>query len=112
MDVNHTHRIMEILGLWQRLPRAEVAPLQEARLGETELIRPLARELAQRFPQRAQSMDAALAPYLRSVVYDLASGCVKLPHALPAAPIQGCCSAACGPSPTRADAAAVSVAEH
>ena len=66
--------------------------------GKTDLIRPLARELAQWFPQHAQSMDAALALHLRGVGYDVASGAVARPEALPANMIHGCGSAACSPS--------------
>jgi hemerythrin-like metal-binding protein len=79
--------------------------------GTTELIRPLARELALWFPQHAQSMDAALALHLRGVGYDVASGSVTRPHALPAAPIQGCGSAACAPSPALADATEAAAAD-
>lgn len=66
--------------------------------GQMDLIRPLARELGLWFPQHAQSMDAALALHLRSVGYDMATGAVMRPQALPAAPIQGCGSAACTPA--------------
>jgi hemerythrin-like metal-binding protein len=66
--------------------------------GRIDLIRPLARELAQWFVQHAQSMDAALALHLRGVGYDVASGTVARPEALPANAIQGCGSAACSPS--------------
>lgn len=79
--------------------------------GKPDMIRPLARELALWFPQHAQSMDAALALHLRGTGYDIASGNVTRPHALPATPIQGCGSAACSPSPTEAPAA-TAVPQH
>jgi len=74
--------------------------------GQMDLIRPLARELGLWFPQHAQSMDAALALHLRSVGYDADSGRISLPHALPAAPIHGCGSAACTPATEAGETAA------
>jgi hypothetical protein len=55
----------------------------------------MACELAVWFVQHAQTMDAALALHLRSVGFDAASGEVRMPQALPAAPVHGCGSAAC-----------------
>lgn len=63
--------------------------------GQNEAIRQMARELAVWFVQHAQTMDAALALHLRSVGFDAASGEVRMPQALPAAPVHGCGSAAC-----------------
>ena len=63
--------------------------------GQNEAIRQMARELAVWFVQHAQTMDAALALHLRSVGFDAASGEVRMPLALPAAPMHGCGSAAC-----------------
>jgi hemerythrin-like metal-binding protein len=63
--------------------------------GQNEAIRQMARELAVWFVQHAQTMDAALALHLRSVGFDAASGVVRMPQALPAAPVHGCGSAAC-----------------
>jgi hemerythrin-like metal-binding protein len=68
------------------------------RAGKTDIIRPLARELAQWFLQHAQSMDAALALHLRGVGYDVPTGAVARPEALPVNAIQGCGSAACSPA--------------
>lgn len=66
-----------------------------AAAGELPLLRLIAGELAQWFPQHAQSMDAGLAMHLRSVGHDPASGRVERPEALPAQAITGCGSAAC-----------------
>lgn len=63
--------------------------------GELPLLRLIADELAQWFPQHAQSMDAGLALHLRSVGHDPATGQVARPDALPAQEITGCGSAAC-----------------
>ena len=63
--------------------------------GELPLLRLIAGELAQWFPQHAQSMDAGLALHLRSVGHDPATGAVANPAALPQAEITGCGSAAC-----------------
>ncbi|MEP7294629.1 MAG: hemerythrin domain-containing protein [Burkholderiales bacterium] len=70
------------------------------------LIRQVARELAQWFPQHAQGMDAALALHLRGVGYDAASGIVAMPEALPAEAITGCGSVACSPRAAEAGAGA------
>ncbi|MFT3718733.1 hemerythrin domain-containing protein [Pseudorhodoferax sp.] len=61
-------------------------------------VRHMAQELAPWFVQHAQTMDAALALHLRSVDFDPACGTVRLPQALPAAPVTGCGSAACSPA--------------
>lgn len=66
-----------------------------AAAGELPLLRLIAGELAQWFPQHAQSMDAGLALHLRSVGHDPASGQVARPEALPRSEITGCGSAAC-----------------
>lgn len=68
-------------------------------VGQLDVIRQMARELAGWFPQHAQSMDAALALHLRSVGFDFATGQATLVQALPADAIQGCGSRACSPSP-------------
>lgn len=68
-------------------------------IGQLDVIRRMAYELAGWFPQRAQSMDAALALHLRSVGFDFTSGKATLVQALPADAIQGCGSGACSPSP-------------
>ena len=47
------------------------------------IIRRLARELAQWFPQHAQSMDAALALHLKSVGFDPETGRVSHGQAMP-----------------------------
>lgn len=51
-------------------------------------------ELAQWFPQHAQSMDAALAQHLQTVGFDAATGhCARAPHA--EAALTGCGSSSC-----------------
>ena len=66
-----------------------------AAAGELPLLRLIAGELAQWFPQHAQSMDAGLALHLRSVGHDPSTGQVQRPEALPAQQITGCGSASC-----------------
>jgi hemerythrin-like metal-binding protein len=68
-------------------------------VGQLEVIRQMAHELAGWFPQHAQSMDAALALHLRSVGFDFATGRAALGPGVPAGGIQGCGSVACSPSP-------------
>ena len=59
------------------------------------LIREMAGQLGPWFVQHAQTMYAALALHLRSVGFDLVSGQVLTPDALPASAMTGCGSAAC-----------------
>ena len=59
-------------------------------LGELDVVRTMARELAVWFPQHSQSMDAALALHLRRVGYDPATDTVHAPDALPQELIHGC----------------------
>ena len=73
--------------------------MRRGELGQPEVIRQMAHELAGWFPQHAQSMDAALALHLRSVGFDFATGQATLAQALSADAIQGCGSGACSPSP-------------
>ena len=68
------------------------------RTGQPAVIRTMAGELATWLPQHTQTMDAALALHLRRVGYDVGSGRVDLPDALPAQEIRGCGSAACSPA--------------
>lgn len=71
--------------------------LTRAEGGDIELLRLMAGELAQWFPQHAQSMDAGLALHLRRCGHDPATGAVLHPDALPSAEISGCGSASCTP---------------
>jgi hemerythrin-like metal-binding protein len=73
--------------------------VRRGELGQPDVIREMAHELAGWFPQHAQSMDAALALHLRSVGFDFATGKAALAQASPADAIQGCGSGACRPSP-------------
>ncbi|MCW5664609.1 MAG: hemerythrin domain-containing protein [Piscinibacter sp.] len=66
-----------------------------AAAGDLPLLRLIAGELAQWFPQHAQSMDAGLALHLRSVGHDPATGQVARPDALPRSEITGCGSLSC-----------------
>jgi hemerythrin-like metal-binding protein len=59
------------------------------------IIRRMAQELAQWFPQHAQSMDAALALHLNSVGFDPETGELSDAQALPQRPIEGC-GGSCG----------------
>lgn len=80
-----------------------------AQAGRIDVIRLMAHELAAWFPQHAQSMDAALALHLRRVGYDVSTGIVTLPQALPAEEIRGCAGAGCStfePEPETAQATA------
>ena len=65
--------------------------------GAHGVVRRMAGELATWFLQHTQTMDAALALHLRRVVYDLSTGDVMTPSALPAKEIRGCGSAECSP---------------
>lgn len=71
--------------------------------GQPEVLRRLADELADWFPQHALSMDSALAAHLAGVGLDLATGCIARPHAMPDVLIEGRGSESCGsPAPTSA----------
>ncbi len=80
--------------------------LTRAEGGDIELLRLMAGELAQWFPQHAQSMDAGLALHLRRCEHDPATGAVRNPEALPEAEISGCGSASCTPHGAASPAAA------
>jgi hemerythrin-like metal-binding protein len=69
--------------------------LDEGRIGHLALIRQMAHELAIWFMRHAQTMDAALALHLRGVGFDPVSGEVRMPQALPVAPLESCGSATC-----------------
>jgi len=71
--------------------------LERAEGGELELLRLMVGELAQWFPQHAQSMDAGLALHMRRCAHDPATGAVLNPQALPTGEISGCGSVACTP---------------
>ncbi len=79
--------------------------LQRAEAGDLELLRLMAAELAQWFPQHAQSMDAGLALHLRRCGHDPVTGQLLHPDRLPAQEISGCGSAACTPQAADAPAA-------
>lgn len=66
-----------------------------AAAGDLAPVRQMVQELAVWFPHHAQTMDAALALHLRGVGYDIESGEVLAPDALPAEVISGCGSVAC-----------------
>lgn len=77
-----------------------------ARAGRLDVIRLMAHELAAWFPQHAQSMDAALALHLRRVGYDVATGIVSLPQALPVEEIRGCAGVSCSTASRQPEPAA------
>ena len=60
----------------------------------------MAKELALWFAQHAQSMDAALALHLRRVGYDVDTGQVHAPQALPSVLIEGCGGSDCSTAQT------------
>lgn len=63
--------------------------------GELDWVRRIAAELADWFPNHAQTMDAGLALHLKSVGYDPVTGELEAPSALPAEAITGCGSSSC-----------------
>ena len=74
--------------------------------GDLAMVRQMARELADWFPQHAQAMDGALADHLRRVGYDTVTRTVCAPTALPQTAIHGCGSAnMCTPAEPQAAAA-------
>jgi hemerythrin-like metal-binding protein len=64
--------------------------------GHRGVLRGMISELAGWFPVHAQTMDAALALHLRGVGYDLHTGAIAQPQALPAQAITTCGSGGCG----------------
>ncbi len=68
---------------------------QRGQNGELGVVRQMANELGQWFPQHAQSMDAALALHLRGVGFDALTGIVNLPESLPETEIHGCGGSSC-----------------
>lgn len=83
---------------------------QRAHGGELAVVRQMAFELGQWFPQHAQSMDAALALHLRGVGYDTATGQVRMPAALPRQAIQGCGGTTCSDSDAQSEVETVHAA--
>ncbi len=85
--------------------------LKRYREGDTGILTMMAGELAQWFPQHAQSMDAALALHMRRVGLDPLTGEVTNPGALPDEEISGCGGASCSsPEPAAAADAAEAAA--
>jgi len=74
--------------------------------GELDLVRQMAHELGLWFANHVHSMDAALCLHLRSVGFDVDSGTIGLPEALPQAHLHGCGGDSCA-SPATAPAEAV-----
>lgn len=71
--------------------------LSMGQAGDLAPIRQITRELAQWFPQHADSMDAALALHLQRVGFDPASGRIAHADALPDEAIHGCGGTRCTP---------------
>jgi len=69
---------------------------QSAQKGQLYVVRQMAYELGQWFPQHAQSMDASLALHLRSAGFDPIAGTVAEAAAIPTTPIHGCGGSTCG----------------
>jgi hemerythrin-like metal-binding protein len=69
--------------------------LKRGQDGDLVLLRDMARELGQWFPQHAQTMDAALALHLRQIGFDPVTGIVHRPDALPEGEIHGCGGSSC-----------------
>ena len=65
----------------------------KAAQGELHVLRDMARELAMWILQHTQSMDAALALYLRRVGFDPETGIVSAPQEVPKELIHGCMGA-------------------
>ena len=64
--------------------------LEYGRKGHLKVVRQMATELANWFPQHADTMDAALALHLRRVGYDPVTGAMTHPEMLPHDMIHGC----------------------
>jgi hemerythrin-like metal-binding protein len=58
--------------------------------GQLSVVRDMAHELGQWFPQHAQSMDASLASHLRSAGYEPATGTLSSTGSLPTQTLHGC----------------------
>lgn len=63
--------------------------------GELGLVREILPELGKWFSQHAQTMDAGLAVHLDNVGFDVATGQMARPPALPEEALSGCASASC-----------------
>lgn len=79
---------------------------RRGRAGDLDVLRVIARELAQWFPQHTDAMDAALAQHLRRTGFDPATGALAHPEALPRAELHGCGGATCTDPEELAPAAA------
>lgn len=62
--------------------------LQHGQNGDLKMIRAMADELVNWFPQHAQAMDASLALHMRRVDFDPVTGKINKPEALPKEAIQ------------------------
>jgi len=69
--------------------------LQRAEGGDIELLRLMAGELAQWFPQHAQSMDAGLAQHLQALQFDTQTETLPDPSRVRPASMSGCGSISC-----------------
>nr|MBP9057220.1 hemerythrin [Polaromonas sp.] len=72
--------------------------LQHGQNGDLKMIRAMADELVNWFPQHAQAMDASLALHMRRVDFDPVTGKINKPEALPKEAIHGCGGDSCSDS--------------
>lgn len=79
----HTMHHQAVLGVMRE-------GLEYGRKGHLKVVRQMATELANWFPQHADTMDAALALHLRRVGYDPVTGAMTHPEMLPHDVIHGC----------------------
>ena len=69
------------------------------------MIRAMADELVNWFPQHAQAMDASLALHMRRVDFDPVTGKINKPGALPKEAIHGCGGDSCSDSEATSETA-------
>ena len=79
--------------------------LQHGQNGDLKMIRAMADELVNWFPQHAQAMDASLALHMRRVDFDPVTGKINKPEALPKEAIHGCGGDSCSDSEAVSDLA-------
>jgi len=70
--------------------------LKRGQAGDLPLLRELSRELGIWFTQHAQTMDAALAQYLRQVGFDPVTGSMRHPDAWTEGAMHACGGSSCG----------------
>ncbi len=86
----HAFQHLSVLNVLREVQRLH------AEAPDPAMLQRLATELAQWFPQHAQSMDAALAQTMAERGYDPETGTIARPPEPEAAPITGCGGSSCG----------------